>query len=329
MKQKAAVIFAAAAACAVCLAGCTGERQAAETAETVFVLENPAAGGPETETAESANAAEASEAAENANAAEAPEAAGDENVAADVPETGMRVWDAEEPVLVTNPGWEYYFDGDAEKTGLQAITLHMASEKANQITDEEAWFAGNGLTKPGFPYEDDTYRYETDGENGFDVYLLKLYDKKTGKLAASLDFSNYRYADDFAEADADFVEQRICYAEARDGVLYVATAHNTYSASSSHTAYVTAIDLADFHVLWKSEPLMSNASSFAIIDDAIVCGYGFTAEEDFLNIIDIRTGKLWEQIPIKSKADYIIRKDDVLYVRTYNTDYTFYIVAED
>lgn len=36
-----------------------------------------------------------------------------------------------------------------------------------------------------------------------------------------------------------------------------------------------------------------------------------------------------EQIPAASKADYIIRKGDVLYVRTYHTDDTFKILIED
>ena len=41
--------------------------------------------------------------------------------------------------------------------------------------------------------------------------------------------------------------------------------------------------------------------------------------------IDRDTGRILEQIPVNSQADYIIRKDDQLFVRTYDTNYVFQI----
>lgn len=319
----------AATVCAVCLMGCTGNMKTTE----VSGIESAAETGGEAKTEEASgneeivNGADAEETenAEKAEAAKKADVAKEET--AQTSEAAEKTTEAGSGLItVENPGWEYYFAGVQEASAAQPIILQKESEQKNQITDEEAWFAANGLTKPGFPYEDDKYRYEVYGDNGFDVYHLVLFDAENGEKIFDLDFSAYRYADDFMPEDVDFISQRICWAKAEDDVLYVATAHNTYASSSPHTAYLTAIDLTDFHVIWKTEPLMSNASSFEIIGDAVICGYGFTSEKDYLNIVDKKNGKLMEQVPVASKADYIIRKDDMLYVRTYHTDYTFKIL---
>lgn len=336
MKNRIALIMAA-AACAVCLAGCTEAIKTTEVSETKRAAESGEATAEdafetgEVEMSEPGSVASETAETESAEAAVTEDA---ETIREADTEAGEGTDSGE--VAIENPGWEYYFAGrqkasasQPEPSASRTVTLQKESEQKNQITDEEAWFAVNGLTKPGFPYEDDTYRYDVYGDNGFDVYHLVLSDAESGEKIADLDFSAYRYADRFIPEDIDFISQRICWAKAEGGVLYAATAHNTYAESSPDTAYLTAIDLTDFHVIWKTEPLISNASSFEIIGDAVVCGYGFTAEDDFLNIIDKTNGKLAEQIPIASKADYIIRKDDVLYVRTYHTDYMFKILVED
>ena len=77
--------------------------------------------------------------------------------------------------------------------------------------------------------------------------------------------------------------------------------------------------------LWKTETVGGNARNFEISGNEIVCGYGFTAEDDFLYQIDRDTGRVLEQIPVNSQADYIIQKDDQLFVRTYDTNYVFQI----
>ena len=68
---------------------------------------------------------------------------------------------------------------------------------------------------------------------------------------------------------------------------------------------------------------MANADNFAIIDDFIICGYGFTAEDDYLYILDKYTGKVLDRILLKTGPDYIYEIGDKLYVRTYNTNYVF------
>jgi hypothetical protein len=87
--------------------------------------------------------------------------------------------------------------------------------------------------------------------------------------------------------------------------------------------YLTAIDTKTNQIIWRSKPLVCNARNFEIINEVIICGYGFTAEPDFLYLINKNSGKILQQITLKTAPDYIIRKENKLYVRTYDTDYIF------
>lgn len=236
-----------------------------------------------------------------------------------------------EYIIVKNPSEDYYCIDSVVSSGNESvISLDMLTEEANDITDTEKWFADNGLENIEFgDIEDEKYRYELDGDDGYSMYILRIFDKASGAHLKTLDFSEYRYANEYKESDYDFIEQRIWWVQSVDDVLYVAIGHNTYTESAPKNGYMTAIDLEDASVIWKSAPCVTNARNFAIIDDTIVCGYGFTSEPDNLNLLSITDGELVEQIPIKTMADYIICKGDTLYVRTYNTNYTFKIGRAD
>ena len=78
-------------------------------------------------------------------------------------------------------------------------------------------------------------------------------------------------------------------------------------------------------ILWRTDALVCNSRDFVIYNDVIICGYGFTSEPDFLYQIDINTGKVISEIPLNSMADYIVLKDNKVYVRCYDTDYVFEI----
>lgn len=252
-----------------------------------------------------------------------------------------------EPVLLENPGVGFYLAKEPETVKEHTLHLEQVYEKANAITDEEGWFAANQLEAPfykmvgswigegdvpegipdtfeGYPLTqagfDDSFLYCVYGEQYYSGYLLNLYDRKTCAPVLSLDFSEY-----CCKESSPSAYQWIRWARAEGNVLYVSLSHNTYSETAPDHAYIVAVDLTDMSVLWKTEPLVSNARNFEIIGNEIVCGYGFTAEDDFLYQIDCDTGRILEQIPLKTMADYIIRKDDQLFVRTYNTNYIFQI----
>ena len=227
-----------------------------------------------------------------------------------------------------NPSWEYYHENGAQELSPQTVFLEKLDETANGISDVNQWISANELDFKTMPYSDEDYSYSTYGYNAFDTYELLLWERIADGKEITLDFSEYSYADFYVEADKDFVFQRIIWAKVDDGILYVATGHYTYAASAPDNAYITAIDLEDFHVIWKTAPLTCNSLSFEVIGDAICCGYGFTAEDDFLYILDKKTGMVQESIPLKTAADYIYQQDGILYVHTYDTDLRFQIIKK-
>lgn len=227
--------------------------------------------------------------------------------------------EAKETVHVANPSWDYYIAGDTA-SDTTPLKLVKASEDPNKITDDIEWFEKNNFTRP--ENKDESYTYEIDKHK---PCLIKVKDNKSDKIIADLDFSEYEYADDFKAEDKEFAQQEINYAKVQGNMLYVSIGHNTYAKTSPHNAYIAAINLDTMSVVWKTEPLACNSYNFEIAGKVILCGYGFTEEDDYLKQIDINTGKIIDTIPLKSKADYIIRKDNLLYVRCYDTDYTFKI----
>jgi hypothetical protein len=227
--------------------------------------------------------------------------------------------------------------------------LAIVSSKRNQITDEEAWFAANDLKLPLYRVTDAssaslpelppnvptsykgnllikairqdktiTLIYGKDYASG--RYLIAM-DKESGKFRYGFDFINYTQSPEYDAKDRDFVFQSTEWAVEEGNTIYVSHNHLTYARSSrGKNAYITAIDTRTNRVLWRSQPLVSNANNFEVINDLIVCGYGFTAEPDFLYLLDKKTGDVKQQLAVKSKADYIIHKNNKIYVRMYDTD---------
>lgn len=220
--------------------------------------------------------------------------------------------------------------------------LRQISKKMNQITDTARWFTENGLTQPGaFAPADVPTRV---GVLNLVLAIpqvpagtIVIYGvRRTGnilgvvdgarQLRALFDFDAYRFAPKVAKGDEAYVEQEIQWAEAQGNTLFVAHAHRTYAKSSGGlNAYVTAIDIPSGDVLWRSAPLVANAQSFVVWDGHIFCGYGFTAEPDFLFTLDAATGKTVSKLPLASGAEYLFRRNNKLFVRTYDTDYEFEI----
>lgn len=232
-------------------------------------------------------------------------------------------------IKIKNPGYDYYTDPSMEAAEpSKAMGLKLVSKEANKITDKDKWLSDNDLLLDQFPYSDNFYTYETEGENNYETYLLSLTNLESGEKI-TLDFSEFQYGEIYKEEDYDFIKQRISFAKVQDGILYVATSHNTYAESSPQNAYLTAIDLSDYHVLWKTEPLTCNSYTFVIKDQIIVCGYGFTSEKDYLKIVDCKTGSIINETAIDSMAEYIILKENELFVRTYDKNYVFQLTDEN
>jgi hypothetical protein len=144
----------------------------------------------------------------------------------------------------------------------------------------------------------------------------------------ALDFLGYSSSPGDVPGENEFTFQRIRWAEMRQGVLYVENAHGTYSScSSGQNGYITALDPVTLEVLWRSGPLTANAENFVFFGERLVCGYGFTGEEDYLYVLDCRTGGVVQRVPLPSAPEYLFLKDGVLRVKCADTDLTFRLVT--
>jgi outer membrane protein assembly factor BamB len=111
----------------------------------------------------------------------------------------------------------------------------------------------------------------------------------------------------------------VTWARESGGILYVSNSHLTYASTTrGRNAYVSAIDLATKKLVWRSPALVANARTFVVTGDLIVAGYGFTAEPDFLYLLDRVTGKALRRLPVPSAPERIALRADGLHVRTYD-----------
>jgi len=225
--------------------------------------------------------------------------------------------------VLYNPSEDYYYSPyDEEQTEASAVELKQISCVENDITDDDVWFGKLGI--PGYSdnYSDDKYIYKIGGLESYGrKTILYIYDKNDKKLLYTFDFHNFIFADNYEYNY--YVDRSIRYAEIKDNVLYVNLYHSTYADSCPYNAYVMAIDLTYQGIIWKSEPLVSNSDNFIILGDNIITGYGFTAEDHYISILDRNTGKLLKKVPVKKSPEYFYLKDNILYVRTYSYDYEF------
>jgi hypothetical protein len=254
--------------------------------------------------------------------------------------------------VVAAPPWDYTLKRRiAVETG-PAPTLKLVSEAKNAITDDADWFARHkvelqeyevpnpmrgepGNLPPSIP---PTYGkfllvqavrqadlnvlfYGPDYSGGRFVAVQRA---QGGEIVALLDFDAWEFAPDAEPGERMFVDQRAMWAAVEGDVLYISHGHRTYARSSKgKNAYISALDLQSGELLWRSAPLVANAANFVIVGGHIVTGYGFTAEPDFLYVLERATGKTVGKTKVKSGPDYLFYRSGKLYVRCYDTDYVF------
>ncbi len=103
------------------------------------------------------------------------------------------------------------------------------------------------------------------------------------------------------------------------GVLYFNEGCQTYSREAQgRCSSLVAVDPVAGKVLWRTRPLISNAT-FLVADRYLITGYGFTAEPDALYIVRRSDGKVMSRTPINSAhATLELSRDGVLTVSTHN-----------
>jgi hypothetical protein len=253
--------------------------------------------------------------------------------------------DEPEPRVLLAPPLAYTLRAEAPVKQGPKPTLVQVSSKRNAITDEEAWFTRNKLALPiwgyghaaaggAFPpeipesYEGGRLAQAIQGPGcSITLYVAAAYANHrvvvrdvAGDVLGAFDFSAYGHV----PADGGSSQQDIAWAQVQDGVLFVSTRHMGYATDSGGlNAFITAIELGSGELLWRSEPLVSNSHNFLLHDGWIITGYGFTAEPDFLFVLDGKTGEIVERIEVKSGPEVILEKGGKIFVRTYDRDYEF------
>ncbi len=249
-------------------------------------------------------------------------------------------WARVEAVALPPPPWDYTLSDSLGRRAVEVPRLTRLLESPNQVTDDDAWLARNGFTRPGLPeapvrplpflyrgearlrvVENDGFTLGIYGAPSGARYLLVAGE---GGSRRAFDFSTYRRAPRVQPGDEGFVEQDLVWAAVAAGRLYVAHAHRTYAASSGgQNGYVTALDLTNGRLLWRSRPRVANAATFAVVGDGVVTGYGFTAEPDALFVLDRYTGEVLQEAPVRTAPQWILPRGDRLFVRAYDADYVF------
>jgi hypothetical protein len=133
------------------------------------------------------------------------------------------------------------------------------------------------------------------------------------------DFVNYVWPPRIRPGEREFVYEELVWAREANGVLYVENAHLTYARSSyGQNAYVTAIDVKTGKRLWRSKALVANAQTFVVTPRYLVTGYGFTAEPDWLYLLDRKSGRVVERLALPSGPERLTKSGSHIVVRTYD-----------
>lgn len=144
------------------------------------------------------------------------------------------------------------------------------------------------------------------------TYRGRLY-RQDGALAQEIDF-NARMA--------QAKHLRVDELTIDDGVLYYPESCQSYAKDAGgRCSSVVALDLrrTPAEERWRSAHLLSN-TAIVPVGDYLVTGYGFTAERDFLYVLDKRTGKVALRVPLSRAPEVYVVKGNVLEVYVYNEE---------
>ena len=188
--------------------------------------------------------------------------------------------------------------------------LKIVSEEENGIDFANEWYDSKGLSLPMTgtdwnSFYDDNYQYLWSGED------LYIFENGTGNCLYVLTYPTDKWYINGNNA---------CL---RDGIFYGASVTNGYAQPD--TCFMFAYDLEDNKLLWRSADQTYNSMNFIVKDNVILCGYGFTSEDDYLYQLDLHTGEVLSRLTLKKQPDLLVYQDHMLYVHTYSYNYTIEI----
>jgi hypothetical protein len=236
-------------------------------------------------------------------------------------------------LLSRNPAGPQYAPGrPTAKT-----RLALVSQKANQVTDSDAWLEQHSDRRPvrgevrGIPGTNKDARLVS--ANLICDPAAVIYGKVSqaaGTIVTLFDSTEEglieRHSFDFGRWVHGGKPLWIYAAWAEKEALYVIASSPGYAKEvGGKTGYLTALDIKTGKLLWQAGPRVANCYNIGMDGDVIVCGYGFTGEPDFLFVIDKKTGRTVQKIAVKSAPEHLSIEDNQLFVRCYDTDYVFKI----
>ena len=188
--------------------------------------------------------------------------------------------------------------------------LKIVSEEENGIDFANEWYDSKGLSLPMTgtdwnSFYDDNYQYLWSGED------LYIFENGTGNCLYVLTYPTDKWYINGNNA---------CL---RDGIFYGASVTNGYAQPD--TCFMFAYDLEDNKLLWRSADQTYNSMNFIVKDNVILCGYGFSSEDDSLYQLDLHTGEILSRLKLKKQPDLLVYQDHMLYVHTYSYNYTIEI----
>lgn len=237
-----------------------------------------------------------------------------------------------EPVPLV-AGWTASAPGPLPAAAGRAPKLRLLSTRVHGFDDYTNWLAANALSlgrtgdappflhQRGLAWVQDGRVAVYRGDDGSQLVAVLGAD---GGVMRVFDPAALVRAPVVVPGDEAYVAQLVQFADVRDGVLYLVTAHRTYAASSGgQNAYVTAYDAATGALRWRSAPLVANAADIAFVSGWIVAGYGFTAERDYLYVLSPSDGTVAARVALPTGPDFVLEREGKLYVRTYDKELIF------
>ena len=191
-----------------------------------------------------------------------------------------------------------------------SFDLKIVSEEENGIDFANEWYDSKGLSLPMIGtdwnnFYDDNYQYLWSGEE------LYIFENGTGNCLYVLTYPTDKWYINGNNA---------CL---KDGIFYGASVTNGYAQPD--TCFMFAYDLENNKLLWRSADQTCNSMNFIVKDNVIICGYGFTSEDDYLYQLDLHTGEVLSRLTLKKQPDLLVYQDNTLYVHTYSYNYTIEI----
>ncbi len=233
--------------------------------------------------------------------------------------------------LIENPGWDgYYTADDVTDGGIAKLPykIEKTKEDKSDWLNETEWADEQEIQlSENLPYDDGSFTYYVYNlEESIGLEIVEDVYEDEPAWSAFYDFSDYLDPPDKADEDdifGEFTKLEIQYAVTDGNTVYVEIGHNTYASSQPHTSFIVALEADTGRLLWKSEELVASGYNFVIYGETIICGYGFTAEPDYLYVLNCHNGKKLETMKLRSAPYHFVLMGDTLYVTTYNTGYIF------